>query len=1274
MNSEDSTPGALLLFEPFLDHLRRQGFHIGVEHHLRLQRLLNRVAADCDPVELKTLLCPVFATNAEQQEFFYRTFDAYYPFFRATDPADDVQSLLVDQPSRVPTKRVVRRWPYLAAAGMAVALSVAFLTWKTQGLRKPMNQPGPPPAATAPAATQPPPSLIGAPQSPAPEQTHRVSTHVTRIPPSVSRWLASYSDNRIVLGWTALMGPLLSWLFYEVYRFRRRRLLIRKAQGKIPPYSWPIRTDLAPDIYPPYDLAVTGRLLHRRYQGEAQRLDVAATVEASIAALGFPTFRYRKDSRLPEYLFLIDRVSFRDHQARLHEHLAAALNGQGLYVSVYFYEGDPRVCWNSSGDESISLEQLQRAFPEYRLLLFGNGEQLLDAVTGRLAHWHRLLTAWPDRAVLTPEPPSGWGRREMTLATQFALVPATLDGLASLAAYFELPSTADMRDWLDEGKPYGSADSVDPLRRYLGEDTFQWLCACAVYPELQWDLTLCIGALPSLPAGLVKEENLVKLLRLNWFRTGSMPDDLRRELIGHLDPKVQREVREAIIGLLESNPPPRDTFAASARQFQIAFQRLWANPKDRKSRRDLKAALENISPDELAQDYAYLDAAESVSRSPLQLLLPSRLRKLVFPAGASWLGTRSAVRLLLLAVAILGALSLLRLGDRRVTAEINRYAAGLSNGLGLSVAEVGDRVRVSWSTNARALRSARSGRLTITDGDQSRQLSLGREDLNAGSADYPPASSSLLFELAVADEALNKTIEQAGFQLTHPPAIAKDAISKEQPGGSVRIAGRVFHPPDIAAIQQRPPGALETPDAPGGTAAIQQIAPLDRVLTAAGVLPPPSERTNSSDVYSVEGSPWVYRLALQNADTRQFVTPGTVVQEGEKYRFVLRVDKAFREAVASKYVYIWSVDANQKSTLIWPVNGSKENQFPDDSRVGLADATLTGDVQIGAPYGVERFFMLAISSGTYVQAVSMAQSMEERSRAGEAIQQATALLRRTVEGKTLDWTLEQLTFRSTPRAPAGKTYALIVGISKYAKPELSLRYAQADAQAMAQFLQSPRGGALPADQLLLLTDERATTAAIRNGFQDFLKRRAGKTDTVFIFISAHGTVDASGKNASILTYDTDPQDLKSTAFGVDELQSLFTEQLHKVGRVILFVDVGKTFPFSTIRDTTVNGSVAALGDADGDLFGLVASRPKEASIEGPQFGGGHGAFTYFILKGLQGAADANGDGVVSSAELAQYVTAQVPAATGNRQHPREFGTFDGSMKMSDVTKPGININ
>jgi tetratricopeptide (TPR) repeat protein len=261
---------------------------------------------------------------------------------------------------------------------------------------------------------------------------------------------------------------------------------------------------------------------------------------------------------------------------------------------------------------------------------------------------------------------------------------------------------------------------------------------------------------------------------------------------------------------------------------------------------------------------------------------------------------------------------------------------------------------------------------------------------------------------------------------------------------------------------------------------------------------------------------------------------------------------------------------------------------------------------------------------------------------------------------------------TTAVGPGGKTYALLVGISKYAKPELNLQFAHADANTFASLLESPRGGGLPPENVLLLTDQAATTAAVRNGFQDFLKRRATKNDTVIILIAGHGIAD--GKNAFIVTYDSDPQDLKSTGLPMADLQSLFQEQVARVGRVLLFVDVCKSGTIGTIKSTAVNADVANFQNVEGgDLLAMMSARPKELSFEGPEFGGGHGAFSYYLLKGLAGAADENADGVVDGEELTAYVSNSVPKVTNGHQHPTNISPGSVNFKLSDLTKPGITL-
>jgi uncharacterized caspase-like protein len=239
-----------------------------------------------------------------------------------------------------------------------------------------------------------------------------------------------------------------------------------------------------------------------------------------------------------------------------------------------------------------------------------------------------------------------------------------------------------------------------------------------------------------------------------------------------------------------------------------------------------------------------------------------------------------------------------------------------------------------------------------------------------------------------------------------------------------------------------------------------------------------------------------------------------------------------------------------------------------------------------------------------------------------------------------------------------KTFALIVGVSEYPKmpKDLWLQYPKADAAGLAKQL------AVPPDQLLLLTDGQATTAALRDAFKTFLKR-PGKDDTVFIFIAGHGNVDDSG--AYILTSDSDPSNLKGTALPMGEVQQLVEGELSTAGHVVFLADVCRAGMIGSIK---LGGVVEQIGDAPGELLGLMAARPRELSVEGPEFGGGHGAFTDSVLRGLGGAADTDHDGIVTAGELIDYVTKDVPVKTRDKQHPREFGDMDNSTKLASVSK------
>jgi len=455
-----------------------------------------------------------------------------------------------------------------------------------------------------------------------------------------------------------ILVPLLLFFSYEWYRLIRRRLVLQRKRGKRPPFSWPIHPEASPsEIYDSTEFYGAARRLQRRQVGESYHLDIGASVEATVHSLGFPRLQYKPDRKLPEYLVLVDRASFRDHQANLFHDLVRALRDEGLYANLFFFEGDPRVSWDEERGDTVPLFELQRRYAGHRLLLLSNGEKLIDALSGSLAGWTSLLLDWKDRGVLTPEPLAEWGLREKALASQFIVLPATTEGLFALGDYFELPSQPDTagleRTSPDQAPPQpDDPGGIEALRNYLGGGTFRWLAACAVYPELHWDLTLYLGSLPCFGPGLVTEQNLLKLVRLPWFRRGSIPDELRLALIQELGQDTERAVREAIVDLLEKNPAPKETYASDARQFEILFQRYWLDRQNSKKRGDLIRALRGMPDDEIAQNYTLLQSAESVSKSRLDLVLPARLRRMLFPSGFSALGLRTPVRLLVTLVLI----------------------------------------------------------------------------------------------------------------------------------------------------------------------------------------------------------------------------------------------------------------------------------------------------------------------------------------------------------------------------------------------------------------------------------------------------------------------------------------------------------------------------------------------------------------------------------------------------------------------------------------------
>ncbi len=87
--------------------------------------------------------------------------------------------------------------------------------------------------------------------------------------------------------------------------------------------------------------------------------------------------------------------------------------------------------------------------------------------------------------------------------------------------------------------------------------------------------------------------------------------------------------------------------------------------------------------------------------------------------------------------------------------------------------------------------------------------------------------------------------------------------------------------------------------------------------------------------------------------------------------------------------------------------------------------------------------------------------------------------------------------------------AVVIGVGQYASAEIpDLEFAEADARSVYDFLRSDAAGPFEEDHVLLLTDENATAAKMREALFVFLQQ-ADWDDLVFIYYAGHGAPDPS---------------------------------------------------------------------------------------------------------------------------------------------------------------------
>jgi DNA polymerase III delta prime subunit len=272
----------------------------------------------------------------------------------------------------------------------------------------------------------------------------------------------------------------------------------------------------------------------------------------------------------PAYLVLIDRTTFNDHQAEFINSLINQIVAEKVFITRYYFDAEQRRCYPKKNQlPPRTLTELAQHYPTHRLMIFSDGNGFINPITGELVQWIEQLSIWSHRVLFTLETPAQWGYREQILEeADFLILPANEAGLTALAeninsgTWQPYPAPSDSyapafpdylnerpRRWLERHAPDAPmlTELLKQVRDFLGEDGYYWFSACAVYPEIRWQLTVYLGY----QLEERNEEHFAKLARLPWFRYGYMPNWLRRRLVDDLSLEQEKAIRTALKTLLD---------------------------------------------------------------------------------------------------------------------------------------------------------------------------------------------------------------------------------------------------------------------------------------------------------------------------------------------------------------------------------------------------------------------------------------------------------------------------------------------------------------------------------------------------------------------------------------------------------------------------------------------------------------------------------------------------------------------------------------------------
>jgi hypothetical protein len=252
----------------------------------------------------------------------------------------------------------------------------------------------------------------------------------------------------------------------------------------------------------------------------------------------------------------------------------------------------------------------------------------------------------------------------------------------------------------------------------------------------------------------------------------------------------------------------------------------------------------------------------------------------------------------------------------------------------------------------------------------------------------------------------------------------------------------------------------------------------------------------------------------------------------------------------------------------------------------------------------------------------------------------------------------------------GKRWAICIGINDYYDDKISkLKKARNDAKALGAVLKD--NGQF--DYVFVMTDDlEPRDPLFPNKFNIEQKVRsvvefAGEKDLVVFSFSGHGISDTKGEGY-LVGVDSRIDDKFATSVRVSDIVARLSKQ--KIAKTLLLLDAcreemqeGKGLSNEGLREARYeNAEVAATFYAT--KSGMFSYEDKESD---------YGVFSRFVVEGLLGKADGNGDKVVTFNELEAFVQDRVTdwsINNGRSQKPytRIYGERYGDLALSSYDR------